>query len=123
MSWLDETLADFGRRLGVGALSFGQAGFVQLSLSQGGMLGVALAEGEVKLWLARPVEASQRAALERALVECDFRRRFPFPLQAGLQGDAELVLLARIPERDFTTPSLEQALDALTRLHERVRFG
>ena len=122
MSWIDETVADFGRRLGVAQLGM-QNGFVQLALSQGGMLGLAQGEGEVKIWLVRPFELNQRHALERALRECDFRRRSPFPLQAGLRGDNELVILARIPERAFNTPALEQALDVLTRLHERVRFG
>ena len=122
MSWIDETVADFGRRLGVGDLGF-QRGFVQLALSQGGMLGLAQGQSEVKIWLARPLEHNQRHAFERALAECDFRKRSPFALQAGLRGDNELVVLARIPERGFTTPALEQALDILNRLHERVRFG
>jgi len=123
VSWLDETLADFGRRIGVGPLSFGDKGFVQMSLSQGGMLGASHAGDEVRLWLSRPLSHHQRSALERALAECDFRRGGAFALQAGLRGEDELVLLARIPERDFTTPALEQALDTLTRLHERARNG
>ena len=123
MSWLDDTVAEFGSRLGVPNLAFGPDGFVQLALSQGGLLGLAQAEGVVKVWLARPVEPSQRAALERGLAECDFRRGSPFAMQAGLQGDDGLVFLARIPEREFTTPALEQALESLVRVHERVRYG
>lgn len=123
MSWLDDTLRDFGTRIGVGELAFGPGGFVQFGLSNGGMLGLAQAQGEVRVWLARPLARSDRGALERALVQCDFRRRPPFALQAGLRGEDELVLLARIPERDFTTPTLERALDVLTTLHERVRSG
>lgn len=123
MSWLDETLGDFGRRIGVGELAFGERGFVQFALSEGGMLGIAHSPGEVRIWLARPLSRADRGAYERALVQCDFRRRPPLPLQAGLRGEDELVLLARIPERDFTTPALERALDVLTTLHQRVRSG
>jgi type III secretion system chaperone SycN len=124
MSWLDDTLAEFGGRIGVPDLAFGPGGFVQIALGQGGMLGIAQSDGGVmQVWLTRPVERAQRAALERGLVECDFRRGQPFPMQAALHGDDGLVLLARIPERAFTTPALEQVLDALTRVHERVRYG
>ena len=123
MSWLDDTLRDFGARIGMGEISFGSGGFVQFTLSQGGMLGLAQAPGEVRVWLARPLAHGDRAALERALVQCDFRRRAPFALQAGLRGEDELVLLARIPEREFTTPALERALELLTTLHERARSG
>jgi type III secretion system chaperone SycN len=121
MSWLDETLADFGRRLGVENLAFGSGGFVQMALSQGGMLGIAHGEEEVKIWLTRPVAHGERDALEKALAECDFRKRAPFAVHAGLHKDDGLAFLARIPERGFTTPALEQALDVLTRMHERVR--
>ena len=123
MSWLDETLADFGRRLGMGELRFGTGGFVQFALSEGGLLGIAQSPGEVRVWLARPLARSDRGAFERALVQCDFRRRPALALQAGLRGDDELVLLARIPERDFTTPMLERALELLTTMHQRVRSG
>ena len=123
MSWLDDTLRDFGSRIGVGELAFGPGGFVQFALSEGGMLGLAQAEGEVRVWLARPLARGDRGALERALVQCDFRRRSPFALQAGLRGEDELVLLARIPEREFTTPALERVLELLTTLHARARSG
>ena len=60
--WLDETLGEFGRRLGVGEIAFGQRGFVQLALGEGGMLGIAHAPGEVRVWLARPLARSERGA-------------------------------------------------------------
>lgn len=124
MSWIDDTVREFGERVGVPGLALGAGGFVQFALNQGGTLGIALAENEVKVWLSRPLAPHDRAAVyERALVQCDFRRHPPFPLQAGLRGGAELVFLARIPERAFTTPALEQALDVLERLHERSVRG
>ena len=40
-------------------------------------------------------------------------------MQAGLQDESQLVFLARLPVREVTLPELEQALDLLTRLHDR----
>ncbi len=121
MSWLEDTLRDFGARLGLSGLEFRDGRFAQLSLGNGGMLGFEHAGAEVLVYQSRPLDYDMAASLEAALAACDARDQPAYVLQAGLRGERELVLLARLPERQFTVPALEQVMDTLARAHERVR--
>jgi hypothetical protein len=42
------------------------------------------------------------------------------PITAGMALDEGLILVAHIPEKDFTLPMLETALDRLIELHNRA---
>jgi type III secretion system chaperone SycN len=121
VNWLEQTLHDFGRQLGLGELRLDGNNSAELALGQGGTLGFEHAGGEVLVYLSRPLDYDTAAAYEEALRACDFRDSPAYALQAGVRGERELVLLARVPERQFTASALEQVLDILVKLHERVR--
>jgi len=121
MSWTDATLADFGRQLGIDGLAFGPGGFVQFDWRDGAVLGIHRGSEDVSIYLVRQLDYDRPPVLRRALQLCDWRNGWPFAVQAGLRGDAELVFSARLPERDFTLPALEQAVELLGRLHEQAR--
>lgn len=121
MSWTDSTLADFGRQLGIEGLEFGPGNFVQFDWREGGVLGIRRGETDIAIYLARQLDYDKAPVLRRALQLCDYRNGWPLAVQTGLRGDAELLFLARLPERQFTLQALEQALDLLGRLHEQAR--
>ena len=56
--WIDDTLADFGRRLGLDRLDCGAHGVAQLALAGGGLIAVEPVRrgdaGEVLIYVGRP---------------------------------------------------------------------
>jgi len=121
MSWIEQTIAEFGRGLGIDDLRLNERRHVQLALGSGGLLGIEVVEDTVLVFLSREVSPHDPELRMRALRLCHFKRQWPFPVQAGLRGNDRLILLARIPERQFSLSTLEQAMDLLVRLHGMVR--
>ena len=125
MSWVHDTVAEFGRQLGIEGLDFGAHGVAQLQLQSGGLLAVEPVRrgetDEVLVYLGRPTGFDAAGLLRRALVKAHHGQAGAMPVQVALRGDfpdALLLALVRMPERDFTLQSLGQALDYLRRWHE-----
>lgn len=127
MSWLDDTLAEFGRHLGIAALGFGAHGVAQLSLPGGGWLAIEPVRrghhDEVLIYLGHPVGFDAQRLLPRALEQVHHASAGPFPVQVGSRGQGaqtRLVVLTRVPEREFTLQLLDQAFEALNRWVESL---
>lgn len=124
MSWVEQTLADYGRGLGIEGLRLNQDGVAQLQLQSGMLLAVEHVGEEVLVYIA-PMLAFEDDALKlRALKAAGFRNGGGEPIQIGLNGtgmEAVLVILTRVPERSFTLPRLGQTFDYLCRWFEAVQ--
>lgn len=122
MGWIEDTVADFGRRIGLPGLDFGTHGVAQLAFDSGALLAVEPVErggrGEVLVYLARPLGHEAPRLVRAALKRAHFDQAGAMDVQIGTRGqgpDTLLVALTRVPEREFTPQALERALDHLNR--------
>ena len=120
--WIDDTLADFGRRLGLDRLDCGAHGVAQLALAGGGLIAVEPVRrgdaGEVLIYVGRPAGHDAPRLLRRALALAHHGQAGAQAVQVALRGqgpDALLLALLRMPARAFTPQSLDRAVDDLNR--------
>jgi type III secretion system chaperone SycN len=123
VSWVDDTVAAFGRTIGIPDLALDERKRVDLALQDGCLIGIRhlvdRSEPELLLCRSRAVGSGASAAVRAALRLSNFRRPHSWPTQTAL-ADGQLMLAMRIPERGFTLDALEQALGELDRLHSEV---
>ena len=122
MSWIDDTLADFGRRLGLGSLDCGAHGVAQLALAGGGLIAIEpVRRGDVEevlVYVGRRAGHDAPRLLRRALAQAHHRQAGAQPVQVATRGqgpDTLLLALLRLPVREFTPQSLDGAFGALNR--------
>ena len=129
MSWVHETLEQFGQQLGLPALELGAHGVAQLELQAGGVLAVEPAHGkaaEVLVYLGRPVGFEGDALVRNALARAHYSAAHPMPVQVAVRGEgpeALLLVLVRVPEREFTVQTLGRVVEYLGRWSDGVRHG
>lgn len=121
MTWVAQTIAEFGRTVGIEGLALDGNGLAQLALAGGGSLSLEAGEDELLVYMVRPVSPHDTDARLRALGLCRSDRPWQWPVQTGRHGEDGLIFLVRLPEREVSLSSLEQALDTLTRLHAAAR--
>ncbi len=128
MSWIKDTLNEFGQQIGVDGLSFGSHGVAQLVFESGAMLAVEMSsrhhgDEDVVVYLGRVVGFSASAVARRALERCDLIHGGALAVQAALHGQgAETMLIAavRVPADQFTCQELYRIVDSLNGWHEEV---
>jgi type III secretion system chaperone SycN len=130
VTWVHDTLADFGRQLGIDGLGFGNFGVAQLQLQSGAIIAVEpvrrLDLEEVLVYLGRRTGHQMATVLRKAMAKTHYSQGGAFPVQVGVVGagpDAMLVALVRMPERAFTSQSLSHAVDYLTRWLDDAERG
>jgi len=130
MAWTEDTLAEFGRQLGIDGLDFGPFGVAQLQLANGSFIAVEPVrrgqEDEVLVYLGRPVGHQADRAVDVALARSHWRSGGAFPVQVGLRGsgsETALLALVRMPERHFTAQALAHAVDYLVRWVDEAQAG
>lgn len=130
MGWIDETVTEFGRQVGIEALAMNRHGNTQLTLGNNGLLTVEPARRgdreEVLVYLGRVV-GHQLPLLNRiALAKAHHANGSPLPLQVVCQGQGPgsmLLAVTRFPERSFTPQALMHAADYLARWLDEVQAG
>ena len=127
MSWIHDTLSDFGRQIGIAQLALDSQGAVQLAFEDGGALVVEPVQrgdvAEVLVYLQRKVGHQASTLMPFALERADCMRAAPFMVQVVLRGsgpDTRLIALVRMDERAFTPQALAQSVDFLTRWLDEV---
>lgn len=122
MNWIDETLADFGRRLGLAHLDCGAHGVAQLALAGGGLIAIEpVTRGdaeEVLVYVGRRAGHDAPRLLRQALIKAHHGQAGSLPVQVAMRGqgpDAMLLALLRLPAREFTPQRLDRAFDHLNR--------
>lgn len=120
MSWIDETIMEFGAGMGIENLSLGPSGVVCLDIETMGTLFIEQADEDMLIYLVRRFPQYADEIYAKALTLCHYREALSFAVHAAFKGDDQLVFLARMPGEDFSLPVLEQAIDLLNRLHDSV---
>jgi len=116
MNWVNQTLMEFGRGIGIQQLQFDDKRVVQLQLQSGLRLAIEHIDERMLIYVIHMLAFEDEIFKLRALQAADFRRGGAYPLQIGLAGsgvESTLVVLTRLPERRFTLPELNSALDYL----------
>jgi len=117
--WVEQTLAEFGRSMGLENLEFTPQGTANLKFERLGQLYFERSEGHVLMYLAREITHIDMKVLRKALALCHHREQTPFPLQAGLNQN-HLVFLVRIREQEFIPTTVERAIQYLDRIHQQA---
>ena len=120
MNWVEDTLRQLGRSIGIENLTFNARGVCCLSLQKSGELFIERREAEVFVYLARRIPYLDERVMEKALSLCHFRNVRSLPVVAGLKGDDEVIFLTRIREEEVSLPVLEEAIRLVMSLHERA---
>lgn len=128
MDWIADTLAEFGRQLGIEALRADAEGRLLLQREDGSQLAVEpiQREGQEELLIYWTVPVGYQAAawVRRALARCHAETPSRWPVQVGLRGSGPETLglaLVRSPARGFTPQALSQAVEHLRRWLDAVR--
>ncbi|MGE0329459.1 MAG: hypothetical protein AB7P37_02065 [Ramlibacter sp.] len=127
-TWIDDILRQFGEQLGLPGLGLGPHGVAQLELQAGGLLAVEPAPdgADILLYLGRPLGFDGNTVLRNALVRAHHTAAHPTPVQLAVRGDgpdALLLVLVRVPAREFTIHSLCRAVEYLGRWSDGARDG
>ena len=127
MSWVNDTLSEFGRRMGLERLDFGNHGVAQLVFQSGAVLAVEPVRrgeiDEVLVYLGRPLGFEAARLTRRALVKSHYKEAGVRDVQVATRGqgsEAMLYALTRMPEREFTPQALDHAFDYLSRWHDSL---
>lgn len=130
MNWIAETLAEFGRQLGLSAFGLNAQGVAQLRLESGGLLAVeAVRRGqadEILITLGQPLGFEADRLRRRALEKVHCSQGGAYALQVAVRGEgaqALLLMVIRMPDRSFTPQALGQAVDCLDRCFADLRRG
>ncbi|MES2596723.1 MAG: hypothetical protein V4662_15380 [Verrucomicrobiota bacterium] len=121
-SLFDETLAEFGRSIGMEGLALRDNNALMLDMQRLGTLAVELIgerRDDVSLSLIRQIETPDESACARLLELCHYRAPAPFPVRVGWTRSGQLLFAVRMDGYLFTLPNMHQALDWLTSLHDQ----
>ncbi len=120
MGWVDDTVAEFGRSVGIPGLRFSEHGNLQLKFATGGLLVIEPVRrgdtDEILVYLGEPLGFNGARRVMLALSKVHFGNVGVRDVQIAVRGegaDALLLALIRIPEREFTPQNLGQAMDFL----------
>ena len=121
----DQTVADFGRSMGMDGLAFDENGLVCLEIERTGTLYLEYRQQEqqILVYLARTMDSLQDQWLEQALARCHYQYNHQRPVYCGLKGDNVLFFLVKFTENTFVVNELSDALDLLVQQHEAVSGG
>ncbi len=122
MSLLNETVAEFGRSLGMEELQLRDDSSVVLEIQSIGTLAVEVAgpaRDAVVISLARPLASPPAAANWITLLAAThYRSRQPQPLQVGVVRDHVVVAIV-VAQENFTLPKIHEVITALDQQLQR----
>lgn len=121
MNWIDASVDDFFRGMGLDNIDFSLVGRAQLSFEESGTLHIERHDNRLYLMLSKPLpwDGFSRYA-QAALTLCHADNGWPFVIKTGLLDEQNLVFTAEIEAQEVTLPTIEQAFALLNRLHEKV---
>lgn len=120
MTWVNDTIRDFGISIGLPDLTLNERGILDLDLPNEARLRIAhlanLPVPEIVLSRSETLFYPNSELLTKLLKLNDFRNSSEWPIQAAI-NDHELWILVRIPERSFVINVMEQAFLSLQNYH------
>ena len=125
MTVVDDTIAEFGRSMGIDDLRLNESGTVVLSVQSLGLLGLdrAGARGEsVLVSLTRPLPPVCEGKWSALLAATHPQSHPPAGLQIGVIRE-QLVLAMLIELGEFTLPRIHEVIGYLDRQHASLEAG
>jgi type III secretion system chaperone SycN len=122
MNLIDETVAEFGRSLGMPGLTLRGTGSVVLSLQSIGTLALDVAgptQEAVVVSLSRPLAHPAAVDGLRLLSRSHYRFRAAQRLQLGVRRD-QLVLAVVLSQQEFTLEKIHEVVRALDQHHQAM---
>lgn len=120
MTWVNDTIRDFGNSIGLPELMLNERGILELDLPNEARLRIAhlahLPVPEVVLSRSETVFYPTSAMLAELLKLNDFRNSSEWPIQTAI-NDRDLCISVRIPERAFVMNVMEQAFLSIKNFH------
>ena len=121
---LEHEIALLGQRMGISDLALSQAGMMAFDVAGMGRMHFELltnhrAENELLIYLSRPVPDHDRTAPRRLLELSHYDKNHAFPLGSGLHN-GQAILLTRLPERQVTAATMENAVTWLAQQMDNV---
>ena len=124
MTWVNDTIREFGISIGLPELMLNERGILDLDLPNEARLRIAhlahLPVPEVVLSRSETMFYPTPALLTELLKLNDFRNPSEWPVQTAIT-DHELCISVRIPERSFVVNAMEQAFSSLKNMHVSIR--
>jgi type III secretion system chaperone SycN len=124
MTWVNDTIRDFGISIGLPELMLNERGILDLDLPNEARLRIAhlahLPVPEVVLSRSETIFYPTSSMLTELLKLNDFRNSSEWPIQTAI-NDHELCISVRIPERSFVVNAMEQAISSLQNIHVNIR--
>lgn len=121
MNWIDASVEDFCRGMGLDTVDFCSSGRVQLSFEQSGTLHIENHNDCLFLILAKQLGWEQsNESIKKALRFCHVEQGWPFVIKTGLLDEQTLIFSTQIGGDEVTLPAIEQAFTLLVRLHKDV---
>ncbi len=122
MTMISDTVAEFGRSMGMENLQLKSNGSVVLALQSIGTLTLEVAgptKDAVLISLARPLAHPTNVNLSRLLAATHYRARLPVRLQLGVFRD-ELILAVILAPEELTLPKIHEVIQVLDRQHQAL---
>lgn len=130
MNWIQDTVSEFGRQVGIPLQDLGPQESVQLTFESGRVLAVEsvrrLEDDEVLVYLGHPAGHQLAFLLRNALAKAHTDNGGAMPVQVLARGSgpqAMILALVRLQARSFTPQALTQAVDFLGRWLDEVEAG
>ncbi len=124
MTWVNDTIRDFGISIGLPELMLNERGILDLDLPNEARLKIAhlahLPVPEVVLSRSETMFYPTAELLTELLKLNDFRHSSEWPIQTAINNH-ELCISVRIPERSFVVNVMEQAFSSLQNIHVNIR--
>ena len=124
MTWVNDTIRDFGISIGLPELMLNERGILDLDLPNEARLRIThlahLPVPEVVLSRTETMFYPTSEMLTELLKLNDFRNSSEWPIQTAI-NDHELCISVRIPERSFVDNAMEQAFSSLQNMHINIR--
>ena len=120
MNLIRETVAEFGRSLGMTQLALRDNGGLVLALGAMGLLALDIAgpnQDAVVISLSRSPTRAATVDLRRLLSTNHHRHRARLPVQVAMR-DGKLVAAVVLPQEEFTLP---RTIETIRRLDEQLR--
>ena len=122
-SWMQETIAEFGRSAGIDGFAFNERGTAALGFSSGATLVFEYAYSSLIVMMTVPVALDSSVA-EKALKFVMPERRGEFRIKAGFLSEKGRVFFAvRLPHDEVTLPVINSAFSYLRRLADQFGEG
>ncbi len=113
---LEHEIAQLGKRMGIPGLALSPDGVTALEIENMGRVYFERRPEELLVYLARPAPPYDRDMPRRI---CHYGKAHPVPLSGGMHK-GQAILLTRMPDRNATTASLENAVNYLAQQMNNV---